>query len=89
VMLPHKIVVPDGGARLTLAKLDPSDFALRARTPGTAVVRVGWTPYWAPRGGCVEREGHWTRVSTARPGLVRVSARFSLGRVFSHGRRCG
>jgi hypothetical protein len=77
------------GGTLALERLGHSSFMLRARAAGSAVVRVRWTPYWAPRGGCVEKAGEWTRVTAARAGTVDVHARFSLGRVFSRGRRCG
>jgi hypothetical protein len=77
----------------------PSDFAVtelgqdeltvRAARAGEAVVRVRWTPYWRASGGCVERDGDWTRVIATRAGTVRLRIDFSLGRVVDRGRRCG
>ena len=40
-----------------MVKLTPQGFVVDARAPGTVLVRVHWTPYWAiQRGtGCVEQ----------------------------------
>jgi hypothetical protein len=66
-----------------------SDLTLRFARPADALVRVRWSPYWRADGACVEKEGEWTRVSARRAGAVRLEQRFSLARVFDHGRRCG
>jgi hypothetical protein len=58
-------------------------FQLRARNAGRFVVRVRYTRYWTPIAGvaCVsETPGGWTAVAVRRAGVVRVVARFSLGR---------
>ncbi len=60
--------------------------------PGSFVVRVRYTPYWAlaSGGGCVSRApGDWTEVRARRAGELRVVIAFSLARVFDHGERCG
>jgi len=63
-------------------------FALRARAAGRFVVRVHYTRYWAVQRGaaCVSSapEG-WTAVRVRGPGVVRVAARFSLGRALGLG----
>jgi hypothetical protein len=89
VTLPHAIVVAQGDAEMTLASLRGQSFTIDVRRPGTAAVKVQWSQYWKATGGCVERDGEWTRVSATRPGKLRVGMSFSLARVFSHGRRCG
>jgi hypothetical protein len=89
VTLPHALVVPDEGARMTLVRLGDSDLVLDVQQPGSADVKVQWSPYWRARGGCVERDGEWTRVSTTRPGPLRLAIDFSPERIFDHGRRCG
>ncbi|HTA12700.1 MAG TPA: hypothetical protein VK765_04695 [Solirubrobacteraceae bacterium] len=74
-----------------LAALGHDSFTLRARSLGRFVVRVHFTRFWTlTRGaGCVApAPGGWTRVSVRAPGPVVVSARFSLGRVFSSGGSC-
>jgi hypothetical protein len=88
VTLPHPMVLPDGGADIRIARLRSDEVTLRVRRPGSALVRVSWSPYWRVSGGCVERDGGWTRVTTRRPGIVRLTTSFGLGRVLFRGRRC-
>lgn len=75
----------------TLEQLGHASFSLRFASAGTALVRVRYTPYWAVAAGqgCVRRgsEG-WTAVSAARAGVVRVAARFSLGRALGMSGDC-
>lgn len=79
----------EGGADIRLARLDATGFTLQVRRPGTALVRVRWSPYWLAEGACVEPAGQWTRVDAPRAGMLHVSATFSLERLIAHGRRCG
>jgi hypothetical protein len=88
VTLPHAIVVPEGHASMKLASLGAQDFTIDVRRPGSAAVKVQWSQYWKADGGCVERDGEWTRVTAKRPGRLHVGISFSPARVFSHGRRC-
>lgn len=86
---PHALAVPDAGARIELTKLAPASFTLQVDRPGSALVRVRWTPYWKAGGACVEQaSGGWTRVTATRQGRVDVKATFSLDRMVSRGRRC-
>jgi hypothetical protein len=86
---PSALAVPDGRARMALTRLDAGGFALRVDRPGSALVRVRWTPYWRAAGACVEpARGGWTRVTATRPGTVDVRPSFSMDRVVSRGRRC-
>jgi hypothetical protein len=74
-----------------LTRLDDDAFTLRASAPGSYVVRVRFTRYWALADGhgCVSRAGgDWTRVQTRAAGSVRVAIDFSPARVFAHGARC-
>jgi hypothetical protein len=89
VTLPHAIVVPQGDAAMTLGSLGAQDFTIDVGRPGTAAVKVQWSQYWKAEGGCVERDGEWTRVTAKRPGRLRVAMSFSPERIVSHGRRCG
>jgi hypothetical protein len=52
-------------------------------------VKVHWSPYWRVHGGCVERDGQWTRVIAKRTGRLRMAIEFSPERILAHGRRCG
>jgi hypothetical protein len=89
VALPRPLAIPRPGERARLAQLGSDSFVVDFREPGEALARVHWSPHWWAGGACVEREGEWTRVSTTRPGLVRVAIRFSPERVWERGRRCG
>jgi hypothetical protein len=89
VALPHAIVVPEEGASIDLVRLGNSSLELDVKKPGAAAVKVQWSQYWRARGGCVERDGEWTRVIAKRPGRLRMEMSFSPERIFVHGRRCG
>lgn len=83
------LVVERGTARMRLVRLGADEVALHVRAPGSALVRVRWTPYWAVSGGCVARAGDWTTVEASAPGRLRLRIDFSLARVLDRGRRCG
>lgn len=86
--LPHPLVIADRDADIGLAEMRSDQFTLDVRDPGSALVRVRFTPYWKAHGGCVERDGEWTRVTADEPGRLRVTTSFSPERVISRGARC-
>jgi hypothetical protein len=87
---PHALVVPEGGARIAATAMHPDQVDLHVDRPGSALVRVRFTPYWRLDGpGCVERAGDWTRITAQTPGDVRLVTTFSVTRVIDRGRRCG
>ena len=88
VLLPTPFVIPEGRARITLEQLGSDQVLLLVRRPGTALVRVRWTPYWFAKGGCAQPAGSWTRVTARRAGFLKLSIRFAPERIFSRGRRC-
>lgn len=88
VMLPAPFVIPHGNASMTLEQLGIDRVLLRVIRPGSALVRVRWTPYWFARGGCVEPSGGWTRVTAVKEGFLELTTRFGLERIFDRGRRC-
>jgi hypothetical protein len=85
---PHAVVVPRGGAAMKLAALGNDELTIDVARPGTATVRVHWSPYWKAGGACVERDGDWTRLIARRPGRIRMAIDFAPWRIVSHGRRC-
>jgi hypothetical protein len=89
VTLPHSIVFPHGDAAMNLVSLGNEELTIDVRRPGEAAVKVHWSPYWRAYGGCVERDGQWTRVVAKRPGRLRMEIDFSAERIFDHGPRCG
>jgi hypothetical protein len=88
VTLPAPFVIPRGHANITLEQLGSDRVLLRVLRPGQALVRVRWTPYWFAHGGCVEREGEWTKVTALREGFLELTTRFSPERIWDRGRRC-
>jgi hypothetical protein len=88
VTLPAPMVIPKGDANITLEQLGSDQLLLRVRKPGDALVRVRWTQYWLAKGGCVQRDGDWTRVTAKKPGFLKLVTRFGPERVFQRGRRC-
>jgi len=88
VTLPTPIVIAQADANIVLEQLGSDEVLLRVIEPGDAVVRVRWTPYWLAKGGCVERDGEWTRVTAPKRGFLRLVTRFSPERVVQRGRRC-
>lgn len=88
VTIPAPMVIPRGDASMSMQRFGSDDFVLRVRRPGTALVRVRFTPYWRAHGGCVQRQAGWTRVTAPRAGTLRVSTTFAAGRIFHRGRRC-
>jgi hypothetical protein len=88
VMIPHPLLIADDDADIRLTSLRSDEFTLDVREPGEALVRAAWTRYWEPRSGCVEREGHWTRVTAVQPGPLRVTVRITPERLVDSGRNC-
>jgi hypothetical protein len=88
VTLPAPFVIPEDRANIVLEQLGSDELLLDVRRPGSALVRVRWTPYWFARGACVEPAGEWTRVIAPKRGFVRLSTRFGPERLFQRGRRC-
>jgi hypothetical protein len=88
VTLPAPVVIPGRGADIDLEQLGSDQVLLRVRKPGSALVRVRWTPYWLAKGGCVERDGDWTRVTATKPGFLKLVTRFGPERVLQRGKRC-
>ncbi|HTU83995.1 MAG TPA: hypothetical protein VMF57_00400 [Solirubrobacteraceae bacterium] len=74
----------------TLRGLGPNWLQLRASRPGTSLIRVRWSPYWAVTqgSGCVAAAGGFTQLRVRRPGPVRVAIRFSLTRIGARTPRC-
>ena len=88
VTLPTPMVISSGGANIELEQLGSDQVLLRVRKPGSALVRVRWTQYWLAKGGCVERDGDWTRVTARRTGFLKLVTRFGPERVLQRGKRC-
>ncbi len=82
---PEPLVEPIGMAAAHTLWVGRQSFGLQVRRPGDFLIRVNFTPYWSiSRGaGCLLRHGDWTVARAAHPGILRVSADFSLGRAWN------
>jgi len=82
---PEPLVEPLDAAAARTLWVGRQGFALDVSRPGEFLVRVNFTPYWSiSRGaGCLLRHGEWTLARANRPGTLRVSADFSLGRAWN------
>ena len=80
--------IAQGTARLEA--IGPDWLKLYASRPGTTLLRVHFTPYWAiVRGsGCVAPAGDLTRVTLRRPGRVEIAVRFAIDRIRASSARC-
>jgi hypothetical protein len=80
--------IVQGDARLRA--IGPSSLTMQALRPGSAYVRVRFTPYWAitEGSGCVGPNGGFTRLTLRRAGEVRLGISFSLARVRATSARC-
>lgn len=75
----------------TAISIGIQSFSLRAPRRGSYLVRLHWTPYWAPltRGVCVSPGPRGlTKVTTTAGGVVHVEAQFSLARLLEGGSAC-
>ena len=84
----HPTPISQGAA--TLQRLGANSLTLRATRPGTAQLRVRFTPYWALSGvpGCVIDNGGFTELQLRRAGTFELVTRFSLGRIGAITPRC-
>jgi hypothetical protein len=82
---PEPLVEPMAGATAQTLWVGRQGFGLNVTRPGDFLVRVNFTPYWSiDRGaGCLLRHGDWTLARASHPGILRVSADFSLGRAWN------
>ena len=77
-----------GAARVTA--LGANSVTLRVIRPGSAFLRVRFTPYWRLTGvaGCVAKAGEFTRLSLRSTGTAKLVIAFSLGRIAATNPRC-
>ncbi|MFC8866183.1 hypothetical protein ACFUAC_00640 [Streptomyces sp. NPDC057148] len=53
-----------------------SELVLRVDRPGPVTVRVAWSPWLRADGGCLTRDGEFTRLTVEAPGEYRISSRY-------------
>jgi hypothetical protein len=74
----------------SLRAIGPSSLVLDARRPGTSLIRVHFSPYWAlAQGtGCVAPAGDYTKLTLRRAGPARLVMRFAIDRIRANSPRC-
>jgi hypothetical protein len=79
-----------GQGAATVTALGANSVTLRVTRPGSAYLRVRFTPYWRLTGvpGCVAQDGEFTRLSLRAAGTAKLVIAFSLGRVAATKPRC-
>jgi hypothetical protein len=88
VGLDHSLV-SSRQADASVTSYKPDALGLEFRRPGSAVVRVQYSPYWVARGACVSPNGRWTQVTTTNPAKLDLKMDFSVTRALSKAPRCG
>ncbi|MET9252843.1 hypothetical protein [Streptomyces sp. NPDC003717] len=56
------------------------DMVLRVHRPGAVTVRVAWSPWLRSDGGCLARDGEFTRLTVSAPGEYRISSAYGPSR---------
>ncbi len=74
----------------TLRTLGTDSLTLQATRPGSALIHVRFSPYWAlsQGSGCVAPDGGFTALEIRRPGPMRLVMRFSFDRIGARSARC-
>ncbi|WP_217252384.1 hypothetical protein [Streptomyces sp. AC602_WCS936] len=68
--------VPLVSAPGTVVAATGAELVLRVDRPGPVTVRVAWSPWLRADGGCLARDGEFTRLTVEAPGEYRISSRY-------------
>jgi hypothetical protein len=68
--------VPLVSAPGTVVTSTGAGLVLRVERPGAVTVRVAWSPWLRSDGGCLARDGEFTRLTVRAPGEYRLSSRY-------------
>ncbi|MFE5395409.1 hypothetical protein ACFQ9U_12655 [Streptomyces sp. NPDC056568] len=60
----------------TVVTTSSTDLVLHVDRPGQVTVRVAWSPWLRADGGCLARDGEFTRLTVEAPGAYRLSSRY-------------
>ena len=73
-----------------LRAMGTDSLTMRANRPGTALIHVRFSPYWAfsQGSGCVAPAGQFSSLTIRRPGPIRLVMRFSFDRIGARSPRC-
>ncbi|MGV9283983.1 hypothetical protein [Streptomyces sp. NPDC003730] len=68
--------VPLVSAPGTVVTTSGVDLVLRAERPGPVTVKVAWSPWLRADGGCLTRDGEFTRLTVPAAGEYRISSEY-------------
>ncbi|MFF7853955.1 hypothetical protein [Streptomyces sp. NPDC007904] len=68
--------VPLVSAPGTVVRTSGADVVLRVSRPGAVTVRIVYSPWLRSDGGCLSREGEFTRLTVSAPGEYRISSEY-------------
>ena len=76
---------PMVAAPATVTHAGPASLTVHLPEPGSAVLRIAWSPWLAidgttPGGACLIRSGEWTELITPTAGTFTIEARYAVGR---------
>ncbi|WP_404828812.1 hypothetical protein [Streptomyces dioscori] len=66
--------VPLVSAPASVVRADSAAVVVRVPRPGPVTVRVAFSPWLWAEGGCLEKEGEFTRLTVTEPGEYRISS---------------
>jgi hypothetical protein len=65
------VSAPASVLRTTSAEID-----VRVPRPGSVTVRVAYSPWLRAEGGCLRKDGEFTRLTVSEPGEYRISSEY-------------
>ncbi|GAA2522916.1 hypothetical protein GCM10010398_03920 [Streptomyces fimbriatus] len=68
--------VPLVSAPGTVVRTSGAEVVLRVSRPGPVTVRIAYSPWLRSDGGCLSREGEFTRLTVSAPGEYRISSEY-------------
>ncbi|MER6123773.1 hypothetical protein ABT173_14150 [Streptomyces sp. NPDC001795] len=68
--------VPLVSAPATVLRTTSAEMDVRVPHPGPVTVRVAYSPWLRAEGGCLTREGEFTRLTVTAPGTYRISSEY-------------
>ncbi|GGP85015.1 hypothetical protein GCM10010266_04020 [Streptomyces griseomycini] len=68
--------VPLVSAPGAVVRTSGADLVLRVSRPGPVTVRIAYSPWLRSDGGCLSRQGEFTRLTVSAPGEYRISSEY-------------
>ncbi|MET7702011.1 hypothetical protein [Streptomyces sp. NPDC005485] len=71
-----RAAVPLVSAPATVLRTTSAEVDVRVPGSGAVTVRIAYSPWLRAAGGCLEREGEFTRLTVTAPGVYRISSEY-------------